>query len=559
MHRHLGVLLTLLFLTLLKCTLARKCSIYGLCSNDKSKYAVVNMKPVDHSKNVEFVNLFNKTCPDTYAKYRVKNIYCHILVKMNHHALQNWLRVNSFEKRQNNRVLCKIYNRLYKIHKYDLARDVRSKTDSETLYINIKAFFESININISKCFAIGTDGASNLRGIRNSLYTKIRQDNPNLILIKCPDDINFIICETFNFFKSHLRFRQYKNLYMIINDERSPLRFIPINKTRWLVRTSVIKILTDQWDVLKTYLCLNITDERSSCAENLLNLFNNTNYLYFIFLNPIVRAFENINKNFQSDKCDPSRLLDEIIIDIFIDPEDPTNSKSLDQMDIGSLPRQLIGAHIEINTNVLVTMRYFLLGNTKKHRFSNDTPPLPKFLKISHDFTDQILEAFISADIPLYKLINPKIKALFNDIIINRAKAAVNQLGLDNALIQICTYLYLLDVIEMDQESSFSIEKAYNVLCNLSFDSDTCNINDYINKRLTKNDIYAIMNNLDSNKSSILYHSLRNAPFTFVSVERNFSLSKKMVTKQRPLAPENIQKYIILYHKNKYSINYPFA
>ncbi|OAF67936.1 hypothetical protein A3Q56_04292 [Intoshia linei] len=101
---------------------------------------------------------------------------------------------------------------------------------------------------------------------------------------------------------------------------------------------------------------------------------------------------------------------------------------------------------------------------TQKNRLPNDTPPLPKFLKIYQDFTDQILEAFISADIPLYKLNNPKIKTLFNDLIINRAKAAVNQLGLDNALIQICTYLSLLDVIEMAQESSFSIEKVQCII-----------------------------------------------------------------------------------------------
>ena len=52
-------------------------------------------------------------------------------------------------------------------------------------YEHVKAFFDESGIDLKLCFGLGTDGTSNLCGCNHSLYTLMKKDNPDLILIKC--------------------------------------------------------------------------------------------------------------------------------------------------------------------------------------------------------------------------------------------------------------------------------------------------------------------------------------------------------------------------------------
>ncbi|XP_067129395.1 uncharacterized protein [Centruroides vittatus] len=53
-------------------------------------------------------------------------------------------------------------------------------TTAEALHDAVTHFLSDVGIDIQKCFAIATDGASNLCGINNSLYTRMKKDNPNI-------------------------------------------------------------------------------------------------------------------------------------------------------------------------------------------------------------------------------------------------------------------------------------------------------------------------------------------------------------------------------------------
>ncbi|OAF71367.1 hypothetical protein A3Q56_00859 [Intoshia linei] len=125
------------------------------------------------------------------------------------------------------------------------------RTDAQTLYNVVLKFFSDISINIKLCSAIGTYGTNNLCGTHNSLYSKLKTLIPNIILVKCIshslhlacsyafhillDSIDILIRDTYSFLsKSPLRLEEYRNLYKIINNERSPPKFIPISATRWL-------------------------------------------------------------------------------------------------------------------------------------------------------------------------------------------------------------------------------------------------------------------------------------------------------------------------------------
>ena len=99
-------------------------------------------------------------------------------------------------------------------------------TTAEVLHNAVTSYLNSLGVNVQKCFAIETDGASNLCGTNKSLYALMKRDNPNLMLLKCichslhlacshaseelPSNIDYLIRETYNWFhRSALRRESY--------------------------------------------------------------------------------------------------------------------------------------------------------------------------------------------------------------------------------------------------------------------------------------------------------------------------------------------------------------
>ena len=92
-----------------------------------------------------------------------------------------------------------------------------------------------------------------------------------------------------------------------------------------------------------------------------------------------------------------------------------------------------------------------------------------------------------------------------------------------------------------------SIKEAVQVIQELNFDEDTCNINQYIKKRMQNNDISEIINMETQDISLAVYHMLQNSQPTSASVERSFSMLKKLLGKDRNFKDENVQHYMILH------------
>ena len=75
----------------------------------------------------------------------------------------------------------------------------------------------------------------------------------------------------------------------------------------------------------------------------------------------------------------------------------------------------------------------------------------------------------------------------------------------------------------------------------LDFGEDTCSINKYTKKkRMQNNDISEIITKEKQNISLAVYHMLQNSQLTPVSVERNFSMLKKLLAKDRKFMVENV-------------------
>ena len=213
------------------------------------------------------------------------------------------------------------------------------ETTGEALFEALKKILQKHNIDIKKCIGFSSDGASNMTGNKNSLWSRLKTESPNCVKMPCtchslalcvqkgfeklPSNLGFMLKEVPKWFKkSALRRETYRMLFetMNINEERSdiPSPFIKMSETRWLVRGKVIYNILVNWEELKAYF--NIAKIEGSQdvrykARLLWDMFNDDlTYLYFVFASPIVTEFERLNALFQSTNAKPSTLFHELDI-----------------------------------------------------------------------------------------------------------------------------------------------------------------------------------------------------------------------------------------------------
>ncbi|MCL4143579.1 UNVERIFIED_CONTAM: hypothetical protein GTU68_063836, partial [Idotea baltica] len=55
-------------------------------------------------------------------------------------------------------------------------------TTASSLFNDIKSYFDEVNVPLSNIIGLGTDGASNLCGCNNSVYTRLKEYSPNCVL-----------------------------------------------------------------------------------------------------------------------------------------------------------------------------------------------------------------------------------------------------------------------------------------------------------------------------------------------------------------------------------------
>ncbi|KAE9524063.1 hypothetical protein AGLY_015544 [Aphis glycines] len=179
----------------------------------------------------------------------------------------------------------------------------------------MKSALQKYNLDIKNLIGIGSDNASVMVGINKGVYAILKQENPNLILIRCvchslqlatsqacaetvPRHLDFLISESYNWFsKSTLRQQSYKDLYKCMNENHEPLKIVQACNTRWLsIETAVI--------------------EREECysAEMLYTLYKDEhNLAYLLFLRPLLGEIQRVNKLFESEYADPTKLGSELI------------------------------------------------------------------------------------------------------------------------------------------------------------------------------------------------------------------------------------------------------
>lgn len=147
----------------------------------------------------------------------------------------------------------------------------------------------------------------------------------------------------------------------------------------------------------------------------------------------------------------------------------------------------------------------------------------------------------------------PKIIQIVNSFeddgkIIARVKEAVNNPTLYSSLTKVVTqYKCILENIEKCESRSFSIKEAFEMLKDLDFEDDDCEIKEYLEKRRNNSELRNVVEFQNQSIDPSTYAFLLKCPASSAEVERSFSMIKKLLAKDRNFNVENIKKYACIY------------
>ena len=119
-------------------------------------------------------------------------------------------------------------------------------------------------------------------------------------------------------------------------------------------------------------------------------------------------------------------------------------------------------------------------------------------------------------------------------ILVTQAKVSLQKIGLAGQLLKINNqYECLVKLIKKMKTAKNTVKKAVQAIQELDFGEDSCNINQYIKKRMQNNDNFEIIKMERQDISLAVYHMLQNSQPTSASIERSFCLLKKLLAKDR--------------------------
>lgn len=183
-------------------------------------------------------------------------------------------------------------------------------------------FLQANALDIVNMVDIATDGASVMVGRQHSVYTLLKQRQPNLQLIRCvchsldivaqkamqqlPSNVEYMIRETYNWFAHSSKHQNdYRTLYETINNGGCPLKMLSPSSTRWLVTANCIDRILEQEYALALHFSVAASSEHCYAARLLSEMYKDkTNSLYLHFLRPLLLEIKSVNTFFQLETGD---------------------------------------------------------------------------------------------------------------------------------------------------------------------------------------------------------------------------------------------------------------
>lgn len=147
-----------------------------------------------------------------------------------------------------------------------------SPTTGEALFTALVEILLTFDLKLEDIIGYASDGASNVSGENNSVWSRVRNASPGCVQMKCichslalvmehsfekiPSTIAFLISEIpGHFSNSTLRRDEFKELSSVMNPDGciSPSPFIKFSRTRWLARGKVLYNILVNWFELQAY------------------------------------------------------------------------------------------------------------------------------------------------------------------------------------------------------------------------------------------------------------------------------------------------------------------
>ncbi|KAH6927071.1 hypothetical protein HPB50_026683 [Hyalomma asiaticum] len=203
---------------------------------------------------------------------------------------------------------------------------------AQTLHDTVVKTLDKHGLPVKNCLGLCTDGANSMSGNHNSLFSRLREDNKELVLVKCachsldivasksmeaiPSAVEHLVRETYSFF-AHSSCRQgaYKGLYASLSaDDESaepPPKLLSLSQARWLAIADCIERILGQYQVLKQFF--EKAEERSYNVRILREMYGDRrNHAYLVFPAPVLHSVRRVNKMFQTNAADPLVVFQEL-------------------------------------------------------------------------------------------------------------------------------------------------------------------------------------------------------------------------------------------------------
>ncbi|XP_047039292.1 uncharacterized protein LOC124644115 [Helicoverpa zea] len=220
--------------------------------------------------------------------------------------------------------------KLKKVVSSFLALEQLETSDAVGIVKALLSCLQKYGLNKNKMIGLGTDNASVMTGINNGVYKILKNDIPNLILIRCtchslqlavshasehtlPRNIEFLIRETYNWFAhSTKRKNEYHEIYETINCGEAPLKILQVCDTRWLSIEPAVQRILAQWKELTLHF--GLMRDRCYTADLLYSIYKDeSSYLYLLFLKSVLNDVQIALKSFESESANPLKLLNVLI------------------------------------------------------------------------------------------------------------------------------------------------------------------------------------------------------------------------------------------------------
>ncbi|XP_063625602.1 E3 SUMO-protein ligase KIAA1586-like [Cydia splendana] len=267
-----------------------------------------------------------------------------------------------------------------------------------------------------------SDGANNLMGNNHSVSTLLKDEVPNIFILKCICH-SFALCASYACAKlPQMAEDLVKDLYNYIQSspkrigdlkmfqtflQIKPHKLLHPSQTRWLSLHAAVARVLEQYNALKLFFIDAVSQAGSSAsARHILDNMNNPYIkLYLLFLDFILPHFNNLNKLMQSETVQIHNLRKNIIsvlktiLEFYIKPSylESTDIESVNYRNPSNfleLKDIYMGAKVEavLNTNnypdndiqalKLKIMNFYIEGVTQIYKRFPFTSPVLKLIEV---------------------------------------------------------------------------------------------------------------------------------------------------------------------------------